>query len=77
MSQIQVTKTRSKLEAAQVTLSASEELARLMPDWGCPKLIPLDEKFQKPEQVDYFVERVGKLVAAHPEAAAYQPGAIL
>jgi hypothetical protein len=30
-----------------------------------------------PEQVDYFVERVGKLVAAHPEAAAYEPGAIL
>jgi adenylosuccinate lyase len=30
-----------------------------------------------PEQVDYFVERVGKLTAAHPEAAAYQPGDIL
>lgn len=54
MSQIQVTKTRSKLEAAQVTLSASEELARLMPAWGCPTLIPLDEKFLKPEQVDYL-----------------------
>jgi adenylosuccinate lyase len=30
-----------------------------------------------PQQVDYFVERVGKLTSAHPEAAAYQPGAIL
>ena len=30
-----------------------------------------------PEQVDYFVERVGKLTAAHPEAAAYHPGDIL
>jgi len=30
-----------------------------------------------PQQVDYFIERVSKLAAEHPEAAAYQPGAIL
>jgi len=30
-----------------------------------------------PQQVDYFVERVGKLSTAYPEAAAYQPGDIL
>lgn len=30
-----------------------------------------------PQQVDFFVERIGKLSAVHPEAAAYQPGSIL
>jgi len=30
-----------------------------------------------PEQVDHFVARVGKLLAAHPEAAGYEPGSIL
>jgi adenylosuccinate lyase len=30
-----------------------------------------------PEQVDHFVSRVSQLTAAHPEAAAYEPGSIL
>ncbi|TDU64088.1 N-6 DNA methylase [Prosthecobacter fusiformis] len=54
MSQILITETESELEHVQQNLTASEELSRLMPAWGCPKLIPLDEIFQKPEQVDYL-----------------------
>ena len=38
---------------------------------------PLDLAGRAPEQVATFVARVGELVAADPEAAAYRPGAIL
>ena len=30
-----------------------------------------------PQQVDHFAERVAKLAAEYPDAAAYQPGSIL
>lgn len=56
MSQIHLTESESEseFESVQENLTASEELSRLMPAWGCPPLIPLDKEFQQPDQVDYL-----------------------
>ncbi|WP_395746575.1 N-6 DNA methylase [Prosthecobacter sp.] len=45
---------KTKLRARHVTGAASQSLDEIMAPWGCPKLIPLDRKFQLPEQIDYL-----------------------
>lgn len=56
MSQTTQLKVRSKtkLRTQATTQTASKSLDQVMAAWGCPQLIPLDQKFQQPEQVDYL-----------------------
>lgn len=78
MSQTTLLQVRSKTKLA--TQTASKSLDEVMSAWGCPKLIPLDQKFQHPEQVDYLdllPKKNGEHGAGLHGVAAHRSAALL